>query len=313
MDAPPEMVQALTEATPDVLALEGVNGLDIGLDESGEFTMRLLVSDPDDPPADLPDQIGGFPVILVAGEPFLEQVVTPDVLPHNPLIGGIQLGSGNIVGGVVQAGTLGCVFRDLATGEPVAISNSHVLCGAVGDVVQQPAPATDPPPTAEKLGNLLRCETPNTPTFLPTPGNAPFSGFFDAAVCSIVDRPANIGEIAQIGQATGIGSPQLGDLVRKRGYRTLLTHGVVEGIFGRYVAYDPNGNPLWWMLGQVSIAMIPDLGLNPDGIWSNSGDSGSVVVNQANEIVAQHWGGDNNGRGYATDFSTLAIALGISL
>jgi hypothetical protein len=42
--------------------------------------------------------------------------------------------------------------------------------------------------------------------------------------------------------------------------------------------------------------MIPDLGLNPDGSWSKSGDSGSVVVNQANEIVAQHWGGDNNGR-----------------
>lgn len=205
------------------------------------------------------------------------------------------------------------MFTDVATGEPVAISNSHVLCGVVGDVVQQPAPTTDPPPPTEKLGNLLRCKTPNTPTFLPMPGNAPLSGFFDAAVCSIVDRPANTGEIAQIGHASGIGSPQLGDIVRKRGYRTLLTHGVVEGIFGSYVAVDSSGSPLWWMLGQVSIAMIPGLGLNPDGSWSKSGDSGSVVVNQANEIVAQHWGGDNNGRGYATDFSTLAIALGISL
>ncbi|MGW5136781.1 hypothetical protein [Streptomyces sp. NPDC004135] len=65
------------------------------------------------------------------------------------------------------------------------------------------------------------------------------------------------------------------------------------------------------LVGQVSIAIIPDLGLNPEGVWSASGDSVSVVVNESNEIVARHWGGGV--RGYASDFAPVAFAFGIGL
>ncbi|MEV6864098.1 hypothetical protein AB0M44_24215 [Streptosporangium subroseum] len=66
------------------------------------------------------------------------------------------------------------------------------------------------------------------------------------------------------------------------------------------------------MLGQIAIDVIPDPDLNPDGIWSNSGDSGSVVVNEANEIIGLHHAGDAT-TGYASDFGPLAIALDIDL
>lgn len=312
MDAPSEMVEALNVAAPEILQIGGVNGLDIGRDDAGEPTMRILVGDPESPPDGLPESVGGFSYVLVAGAPVLESII-PDGAKYDPLIGGIQIGPRAIVGGVAGSGTLGCVLRASGTGDLVAVSNAHVMCGAVGDVMQQPAPSTDPPPLTEQLGKVLMCQMPTSPTFLPDPDDAPVSGFFDGATCSIEGRNATVGEIADIGTATAISSPQLGNIVRKRGYRTGLTHGVVEGIFGAYMVQDGNGNAKWWMLGQVCIAMIPDLGLNPLGIWSDSGDSGSVIVNQSDEIIALHWGGDGNGRGYATDFSTLAIALGVSL
>jgi hypothetical protein len=307
------MVQALSDGSPEVLQIDGVNGIDIGLDESGELMIRVLVTDPANPPSGLPTDIGGYGVTIIAGEPMTEFAVVPDQHKYDPVVGGSQLGPRTVVGGLAKVGTLGCVFAD-AQGAKVAVSNAHVLCGTAGDVVQQPAPSTDPPPVSERLGTVSRCEFPNLPTFLPLPGSAPVSGVWDAAVCLIdASRSANVGEIADLGMATGIGSPVLGEIVRKRGYRTRVTHGIVEGLFGSYMVRDSNGNPLWWMLGQVAIVIIPDISLNPDGIWSDRGDSGSVVLNQANEIIALHWGGDNNGRGYASDFSTLSIALGLFL
>jgi hypothetical protein len=319
MDVPQEMVDVLSSLGAEVLPLDGVNGIDIGLDSFGEFAIRLLVSDPDNPPAGLPDSHAGFSVILVAGTPVTE-AVTPDGAKYAPVIGGVQLGLRRIIGGLATRGTLGCVFRDRSSGEPVAISNAHVLLGdiasggyALGDVIQQPAPATDPPPISERIGTLLRWQFPNTSALFPSLGSGGMSGAWDGAVCSIDEgRGVSVGEIAEIGTVTGIGTARLGDTVRKRGYCTRLTFGKVSGLFGSYAVFDPNGNFLWWMLGQIAIDVIPDPDLNPDGIWSNSGDSGSVVVNEANEIIGLHHAGDATS-GYACDFGPLAVALDINL
>lgn len=310
---PPEMAAALNEASTFLLQLEGVNGIDVGLDEAGEFTIRVLVADPDNPPADLPESVGGFTFILVKGQPTLEQAGIPDNqtygVPGNPpIIGGIQIAPDLV--GDVTAGTLGCVFRN-SEGRLVGVSNSHVMCESNTNVISQAA-------GGRRLGTVQTCLAPDTPSF---PPGGPVSGFFDAAICSIDDgRPSTVGEIAQIGTATAISSPRIGDVVRKRGFRTGVSHGVVEGTLGAYNVRDDQGNLKWVMLGQVSIVMIPDLGLNPFGVWSRGGDSGSVVVNNSTEIVALHWGGDripgdpaDGHRGYATDFATVAIALGISL
>ncbi|MFE3651834.1 MULTISPECIES: hypothetical protein [unclassified Streptomyces] len=317
MDVPQEMSQALSDSLADLLPVDGVNGVDIGLDASGEsLRMRILVSDPDHPPGGLPETIGGFPVLLVLGDPVAEQGCASDEAKHDPLVGGIQIGPRTTTGGLATAGTLGCILRDRASGDPVGVSNAHVICG-MPDVLQQPAPHTDPPSGLEELGTVQHCEIPSSPAFFPTPGMGGVSGEFDAATCSVdlainKGRMANVGEIADLGTVTGFGSPHLGDRVRKRGYKTRLSHGVVDGTLGSYQVRDEGGTVLWWMLGQTSIAMLPDLGLNPCGVWSRHGDSGSVVVNDANEIVALHFAGDG-GHGYATDFATVAVALGVGL
>ncbi|MFE1257397.1 hypothetical protein [Streptomyces fungicidicus] len=313
-EVPFEMAAALNANAFALLQLEGVNGIDVGVGEGGGFILRLLVADPDDPPLGLPDSIGGFPYILVAGLPQVEQAGIPDQKSYgmpgrDPIMGGIQLGRAAITGGDVHAGTLGCVFRD-AAGAPAAVTNAHVLCGTAGDAVQQPAPQTDPAPSIERLGSLRQCLAPDVPSLFP---GGLVSGFFDAALCSVDGaRTAEVGRIADIGTAAGVSSPRIGSVVRKRGFRTGVSHGVVEGTLGSYVAHARDGSELWMLVGQVSVVMIPDLGLNPQGVWSRSGDSGSVVVNEDDEIVALHWGGDGM-RGYASDFAAIAFTFGVGL
>lgn len=313
-EVPLEMAAALTMNANGLLQLEGVNGIDVGIGAGGDYTLRLLVNDPDAPPFGLPDSIGGFPYVLVAGNPQLEQAGIPDRKRYgfpdtDPIMGGVQLASATITGGNVAAGTLGCVFRD-AAGLPVAVTNAHVVCGAVGVPIQQPAPQTDPAPSIERLGSLRHCLAPDIPSLFP---GGLVSGFWDAALCSVDgSRTSRVGWIAEIGAATAISSPRIGSIVRKRGHRTGVSHGVVESTLGAYVARNHDGSARWMMLGQVSIAMIPDLGLNPEGVWSRSGDSGSVVVDENNQIVALHWG-DDGFRGCASDFATIASAFGIGL
>ncbi|GAB7029762.1 hypothetical protein AB0G35_22795 [Streptomyces sp. NPDC021749] len=314
MDVPPEMAQALADGNTEVLSIDGVNGTDVGLDSSDELAIRILVGDPENPPGGLPETFGGFPAIIVAGDPVMDSFM-PDTARHEPLRGGYQLGTA-VVDGSISRGTLGCVFRDTETGEPVVLTAGHVVCGAPGDVIYQPAPSTDPPPDFDELGSVRRCLIPNTPAFFPTPGMTGVSGFFDAAVCSIVDgRTPKVGEIEGIGTATGITGPSVGDLVRKRGYKNGPTLGRVTGAVGTYRIRNSDETVRWWMMGQVSIEAVPDPILNPDGVWGTSGDSGAVVVGKStNEIVAMHHASDRGtGTGYATDFSTLAIAINISL
>lgn len=83
------------------------------------------------------------------------------------------------------------VFRDQQSSELRALSCAHIMCGtdpsgsfAVGDVIQQPAPASLGPPESERLGVLQNFVSPNTPPLFPTNPNVP-SGICDAAVCTV--------------------------------------------------------------------------------------------------------------------------------
>lgn len=61
MEIPPDLRRAFEEGTPGVLPIEGMNGMDVGLDESGEaLAIRILVSDPANPPPDMPQEMGAL-------------------------------------------------------------------------------------------------------------------------------------------------------------------------------------------------------------------------------------------------------------
>jgi hypothetical protein len=322
MDVPQEMVQALEDNRDGVLSIDGVRGLEIGLDESGEgLAFRILVPDPSSPPGDLPQSIGNYPVLVIAGDPTVGGL--PDLASYDPVVGGIEVcrTTGTPVVGAIQLGpgTLACIVRDAGTEELRGLSCAHVLCGdvpsggfAVGDTIDQPAPTTLPPPATERLGDLLRWSYPQTPPLFPGVSGTVPAGDCDAAICT-VDRNATAFEVAEIGTVQGWGSASLGDAVRKRGKVTGLTYGVVAGVLGSYLVYDSNGAPLWWMLGQIRIDADPNHPETPT--FCLPGDSGSLIVNEAGQAVALFWGGDSatsGVTGFGTDIFTVISELSIS-
>ncbi|MER9120817.1 IPT/TIG domain-containing protein [Mesorhizobium sp. M0954] len=173
-----------------------------------------------------------------------------------------------------------------------------MLGSAVGTAVYQPEFSNLPPSSADLLGTLARSSFPTEPSFLP-----PFKpiGFTDAA-CFSIGRAA-AAEVVQIGPITGSAVPQLNDRVRKRGKTTLLTHGVITAIG----AYENRGSIL---SNQFEVTVDSNLSTE----WSNSGDSGSLVVRKlSGEVVGLHCGGTGGTYGYASDIETTAAELGISL
>lgn len=320
MTTPPDdltgIMAALTDGNPSILAIDGVIGTDIGLDAQGNPIIRIHVPDPDTPPDGLPDPVSGFPTMLVAGQqPTL--LAALDINTYTPLRGGSMCSREQDPATLnIRSGTLGGLFYDKSTGQVVGLSNAHVLAGddpsgsfTAGDPVYQPRQDVNSGP----IGKLLRWEMPDTAPLFPGLGGKTFPyglmGPWDAAVCSIDGRAttADVGQILDIGQVTALGSATLGDAVRKRGIATWLTHGVVKGIGGTFPFGNSSSAGGWWMTGQLTIEPV-----SPDVDFCGPGDSGSVVVNDNNEVVALLHG-QGATEGYATDIIPLALQLNIDL
>ncbi|MGW8631809.1 hypothetical protein [Streptomyces sp. NPDC055793] len=93
MDIPEELIAALEFPALELTALQGVNGVGIGLREENEeffdeLAVRVYVDDAADAP-ELPSQIIGLPLCLV--EFPIEPLFAPDVRRYDELMGGAQI------------------------------------------------------------------------------------------------------------------------------------------------------------------------------------------------------------------------------
>ncbi|HKG03980.1 MAG TPA: DNA/RNA non-specific endonuclease [Conexibacter sp.] len=114
-----------------------------------------------------------------------------------------------------DAGTLGCLVADRASGAIRMLSNWHVFHGPdgqLGDAIAQPGLFDDNRAEANVCGKLER-------SFLGLAG--------DCAIASIAGRPA-LDETLELGVAVRqIADPALGDRLVKSGRTTAVTYGVV--------------------------------------------------------------------------------------
>jgi hypothetical protein len=127
-------------------------------------------------------------------------------------------------------------------------------------------------------------------------------GLVDCAIASIDDDITKVHEIVDIGAVAGSGEAVVGDAVRKRGRTTGLTEGEVIDVAS--VTTSSAGHSF---TDQLRIAPTAD---HPR--WSNSGDSGSAVVNEDNQVVGIHWGG-SDGRGTASKIDNVMTAMDINI
>lgn len=300
MDVPPEMIAALENHRNDILAIDGVLGIDIGFTEPGgiptdDIAIRVLVPDLGNIPADIPSDLDGFPVVVIEREVELDA----DLARYDPVQGGISVG---IRRGILAEGrgTLGGIVLDATTKELRGLSCMHVLCippFAAGDEIEQPQPLDT---TVNHLGTLLRWSTIS-------PGGPLWQGddiaFSDAAICT-VDRVVGWPTIVDIGPVIHTATAHLKDRVSKRGRTTLLTYGTVNGVYLTTRSSSTGA----WLLDQFQVR-------GDDGtLFCKGGDSGSLVVNDAGEVVGLLWAGhEKTNTGIATHIDDVVADLGISL
>jgi hypothetical protein len=281
-----ELIAIKERVEAQFLNAPGVTAVDVGYKEVGgqltdQVAIRVHVAQKTDNVPDdqrVPGEIEGA-VTDVLERRYEPQVLAQEVITVAPLAdtthyaaleGGVSMGPSRVINGSIFAGTLGAIVIDNATNQHAALTNFHVACVDNtfhnGDRMVQPSQIDTGVVPADEFGSLVR-ET--------------LSANVDGAVISIdAGRPSQC-QIVDIGPVRGTAVATLGMAVRKRGRTTLLTYGTVDGLSSSVNIDYGDGIGVRTLTNQVSIAA--DTTRNP--LFSDHGDSGSVIVNDAGFVV----------------------------
>jgi hypothetical protein len=229
-------------------------------------------------PADerIPKELEGFPTDVVDQEPpatdeaaRTQAANVNDENKYRPLTGGCQIVEGHTKDWTI--GTLGCVVkyigpdgppRDLRTGATYVLSVAHVMLGVGNDIFQ---------PTSDKIGSVVASVLDDD---------------VDAAISDIGWKLNKaVPEIIDIGPVKGTHDVTSDDLmlshndysVKKRGRTTGLTFGGVYAL--HFNGFNIPGAD---RRAVKNLMMIKAPG---NEVFGDHGDSGSVVVNDANQVV----------------------------
>lgn len=142
----------------------------------------------------------------------------------------------------------------------------------------------------------------------------------DSSHASNISLSITNASTTEVLSVSGTNTAVVGQAVRKIGARSAFTRGTVVHIGDTAVAgNDPAGSPIAIRTGQVLVIPIATetYQLNDRGTcklaFSNNGDSGSVIVNAANEIVALLYAGDEKSNSvdvtFANNINNVLTAL----
>ncbi|NTW54582.1 MAG: hypothetical protein HGB15_07455 [Chlorobaculum sp.] len=264
--------------------------------ERKEASAKLLSSEM------VPKAVDGITTDVVATGRI--RAFVPPTGRFRPAPGGVSLGHFEIT-----AGTLGCLVRK--NGELFILSNNHVLANcndaAIGNAILQPGPYDGGLNPADKIAELAEfvpitfsgsssaCPIANSiadvcnflasvtgsDTRLQAISVQAAENLIDAALARPLN-PADVqNEILGIGAIAGTAEGTLGLAVKKSGRTTGLTTGVIEQIsVTSNVSYGSN-----------RVAQFHDQLMA--GAMSQGGDSGSAVLDNANNLVGLLFAGSD--------------------
>jgi hypothetical protein len=306
-------IHAKESIEEELLRRPGVTGVGVGTKyvggkPTGQVAIQVFVKEKKKnvPAAEMvPAQVNGVPTDVIERtffpQPAMKRVLDvelqSDTGTYNPVKGGISIGPCRTVGGFVFAGTLGLPVRDHATGNPLLLSNFHVMCVdstfSIGDQMTQPSRIDTGSCPSGVVGTLLRAQ---------------LTASVDAAVCTLSGRGSSC-EIVDIGAVAGTNTAALNMAVRKRGRTTGLTSGSVDSISLSVSIDYGDGIGVKTLTNQIGIQ--PDKTKNP--LFSDHGDSGSVVVDGSNKVIGLLFAGSSDGSSVANPIAAVLAALNIDL
>jgi hypothetical protein len=299
MEITDEQIAAKDEAQIKLLEMPGVTGVGIGMaEENGELfeedlAIRVYVENGEEVPGGIPPQIEGIPVCVVelVLEPYAE-----DLTRYDTLKGGIRIGHPSF-GGSTMASVVKEIREDgeevyygLAAKHGVGTGidqwgNPEIFPHCVWQPIEKGSIVGVPlPPGDDAVGLVMNAVFPEP---IPLVGGAEFApadaAIFDFTFAAENGReisPAIVGQEPEeelIGAVTETALPDIPQLVRKRGFVTRVTHGLVIDLHAT-VWWEPGGSNTY--LGeQFLIQGIPSSD-NPSGVFAKPGDSGSLILDE---------------------------------
>lgn len=234
-------------------------------------------------PEFVPSEFGGYITDVVEAQPEL----LDDTAKYDPLRGGIEISRERTIADGIFApptGTLGAIVKNRGNGQPQLLTNAHVVQQASLNVHQPGqvflSPATD------IVGPVSALRNENNPLFL------------DCATIGLNGSRGSKAVIEDIGPVQGARTeiPPLGEVVKKRGKRTLVTHGFVVRTIASLFAP---------VIDQIEFS-----GAAPFvTVFCGKGDSGSVVLNSSNQVIGLLFG--TSGLDLGNGLSSHGLAMPI--
>jgi PKD repeat protein len=255
-------IAAQEKHTKVLMAINGVEGTAVGLDNNDQFVVKVYTARPG--VANIPANLENIPVQVEVTGQFVARLSTTDPWPR-PVPIGISTGHPDIT-----AGTIGCRVTD---GTFVyALSNNHVYANQneayLGDYVIQPGTYDGGSLPDDYLGELYDFE----PIVFSTSANNTMDAAIAILTTDLLSTSTPSGGYGTPGSA--IISPSLELLVQKYGRTTGWTHGQISGLNVTVnICYESLGGLFCLkqarFVGQITIT---------PGDFSGGGDSGSLIV-----------------------------------
>jgi hypothetical protein len=296
-----EYVAIKERAEKELFKIQGVHAVGLGAngEKRNETAIHVYVDKSQLPAtANVADLIKnsyeGVPVQIIYAAQFEAHV---DDNKYRPLQGGAQISlitSMDCCKYNYSNGTLGCLVKRNSDNEVVLLTNQHVIDGIDGSDIFQPKV------NMTQCCKGYCCEK----DVVASPDKLVLSSDVDGATATLhgTDWKNTIIDIGTIQGTHTVTQQEVSSnayVLRKRGRTTGLTSGIASSISLSGTRTDG-----WQYVNQLAIA-----GVN----YSNPGDSGSVVVNDANEIVGLLWGGNPSVHGVASPIAFVQAQLDITV
>jgi hypothetical protein len=314
-----QLLEDNLESAKDVLLkISNVVAVGIGVKESGdvftdEISYRVFVPAKKQLSELAPEEIIPAFINGIRTDVITPYVITNDsdvcgnerlvLSEHRPLQAGIPISTD-----AISVGTLGW-FGKLGDGTTVLLTNKHVLYGDPSAIDKRKLKTAQP-----QLGDPCDCcccvcgsdnvigesiiGIKDTEPGNDTAVDCAIAKISPALAATIVLKITN-DATTEVLKVTGTAAAVVGDKVRKIGARSGFTKGTVVHLGDIAVANPTDADSKKILIQRGQVLIIPDATETyqvKEGVckfaFSNSGDSGAVILNEANKIIALNWGGD---------------------
>ncbi len=312
MEVPEELIAAKELAQAAIMDLPGVTGVGIGMwEEEGEvyeedLAVRIYVEDANAVPEEAPTEVGGVAVCFV--QMTDGPCVAPDPDRYSELRGGIRIAQPYF-----GAGTFGAIVKEVREDEEepnyFGLSSYHVV-GGPGEgfpgIVWQPREPnlTGTIALGDSVGEVVRAEFPRP---VPLVGGAEVADVEASIFALQWEGKGRDLSTAIAGQQPGTDMveaitaselPSVGQLVRKRGFVSRVTEGIV--IDAHKACYWKPGGPNHYLAEQIVI-IGQATAANPSGIFAEPGDSGAVILDAGSATAVGLLYGRGEGEAFSVD------------